>query len=266
MTSITKFSKSLDAKIEINTFKGSGDFHIVAAACGNFSALDKLGWPVSQMQLRGFGKSVVTKDQAALFELHSYMADIDSVIDLHASPDNKSQKTVLFGYSHGGYFTTMHALGNPNNVSALILVEPALFTLREDLLDRAKMASEGKGIASIERMLRAVEPKIGLRVQAVNEVAKTIFDNVNDERALANEFRIRAENPITDENLSSLKMPVLLIGGTESHVRSTINRAFHSIPNASVSWVRGATHLDLQDDKYADHISSAVVQFLNHIV
>lgn len=250
---------SLNAKIEVNAAQGVGKYSIVAIPCGQFSALNKLSWPVNQMQLRGYGKSVAKKVEGA-FELHNYLADVDSVIS-----SVNTEKTVLFGYSHGGYFATMHAIANPNNLAALILVEPALYTPRNDLLDRARMATEGKALESVERMLRFVDPKVGLKASESHQVAKTVLENVNDKNALAQEFRVRAENPIADENLSRLNMPVLLIGGTESPVNSMVKRAFQAIPHASVFWVRGATHLSLQGEDYSQQISDVMDNFLKSL-
>lgn len=247
-----------DGTIEVNSVASNGNVDIVAVACGKFDAFAKLDWPVELMQPRGYGKSVISRQGP--FELADYMGDIDSVIKR-----SQRSKTVLFGYSHGGYFAAMHALGNQAAISALILVEPALYTARDDLLDRMKMAQSGKQEEAIRRMLRFVEPGIGFNSNAVNQTTKEIEANINDPRTLADEFRIRAENPVTDEDLALLKIPVLLIGGSGSQMGFMVKRAAQAIPFASVGWVRGATHLELQDDRYAAQIAAIIDSFLQNL-
>ena len=258
MTYSTKELKTADGTIEVSSYARSGDIDIIAVACGDFAAFNKVDWPVEQMQPRGYGKSVVPAQTP--FELADYMADIDFVVG-----KAQGRKTVLFGYSHGGYFAAMHALGNQDRATALILVEPALYTARDDLLDRVKMAQAGKQEEAIRRVLRFVEPGIGFNGNAVQQTTREIEANINDPRALADEFRIRAENPITDEDLAQLKMPVLLIGGTGSQVAFMVKRAAHAIPFASVAWVRDATHLELQDDRHAEQIGTIINGFLRSL-
>jgi pimeloyl-ACP methyl ester carboxylesterase len=232
---------------------------VVAAACGNFSALNIVSNPVTQMQLRGFGNSTVSSTERSAFALHNYMADFDAVVQTR-----NADKVVLFAYSHTGYFATNYALGNPSSLRALILVEPALYTPKEELLKRIEASTRGEQSEAIEVMLRYVDPAVGMRANAP-DVARTIKANVNNDMVLIEEFRIRAENPISDEQLGNLQIPVLLIGGTESRVNFVVKRAAQAIPYASVYWVRGATHLSLQDAEFADEIASAINTFLKHV-
>lgn len=259
MTAASHVLTSRGAEIEVSVFREQGAFHLTAVACGDFAALGRLSLPVSLMQLRGYGKSVAQDRQAAP-ALSDYVADLDTVTAAGANG-----KTVLFGYSHGGYFTTSYALAHPDRVGALILVEPALYTPKEDLLERARKAAAGDKTGAVERVLRYVDPTVGLVHERATQVVQSIVTNINSDSLLAHEFTIRAENPISDDNLAQLRVPVLLIGGTDSHVNFMVKRAAQVIPFASVFWVQGATHLDLQGDKHADAISSAVEAFLKSV-
>lgn len=251
--------RSRDASISVAQISpGTLNLNVMAVACGHFSALDAVGFPVAEMQLRGFGSSTVTSNERSAFALHNYMADFDAVI-----ASRGADQSVMFGYSHGGYFTTAYAIGNPT-VRALILVEPALYTPKEELLSRIETATRGDNMGSIEQMLRYVDPAVGMRASA-GDVATMIRSNINNEMAIAEEFRVRAENPIEDSDLAALQMPVLLIGGTQSRVNFMVKRAAQTIPYASVFWVRGATHLSLQDKEFASAIGDAINCFLNHI-
>ncbi|MCQ0029906.1 alpha/beta fold hydrolase [Burkholderia glumae] len=211
------------------------------------------------MELRGYGKSVVQDPQAAL-ALSDYVADLDKV-----TADEANGKTVLFGYSHGGDFTTAYALAHPDRVGALILVEPALYRPKEDLIERARKAAAGDKAGAVERVLRYVDPTVGLVHERASRVVQSIVANINSDNLLAQEFTIREENPISDENPARLQVLVLLIGGTGSHVSFMVKRAAQALPFASIFWVQGATHLDLQGDKHADAISGAVEAFLKSV-
>lgn len=239
------------------------DLKFVAAACADFNALSKVSFPVNQMQLRGYGGSVVRTTDRAAFSLDNYMSDIDVVIG-STERESGPSRSVLFGYSHAGYFTTAYAIGNPQKVSALILVEPALYTDREELLKRIDLATKEEGLESIEAMLRYVDPGAAMRSDA-RETARSITSNVNSNMTLIEEFRLRADSPISDDSLALLQMPVLLIGGTHSRVNWMVKRAAQAIPYASVAWIRGATHLSLQNEEYADDIASVVNCFAKQL-
>jgi pimeloyl-ACP methyl ester carboxylesterase len=258
-----KIIQSRGASVEVftNGAPAAGSkYSLVALACGGgaFSPLAKLGWPVSEMQLRGYGagkfESASDKQQA---NLSDYVGDIDAVVR-----SAETKQTVLLGYSHGGYFTTAYALANPAKVSGLILIEPALFNNSEELHHRARLAQEGKNEESLEAMLRYVQPDIGLNPEHAERAVKTILQNVNNPRTLANELTVRADNPISEGALAKLNMPVLLIGGTESHVSNIITRFHHVLPTASLWWIRGAEHTSLMSEKFGKQLEAVVNAFM----
>lgn len=230
---------------------------IMMVACGGGAAmLSKVGVPVAEMQLRGFGQSRVDAD----FQLSNYMDDIEAALQ-----QTKMKNSALLGYSHGGYFTTMFALRNPNKVSGLILIEPALFTDRADLEHRANLAERGDSTGAIQAMLSYVDRETGLDEDKSAKVAKSIVNQAQSSATIAREFRIRANNPISERDLGELKMPVLLIGGTESRVADMVSKAAAHIPYANVFWVRGAGHLDLLYNKkknFGDQISGSINSFM----
>lgn len=223
-------------------------FGMVAAACGDVSALDRLGQPVAVMSLRGYGGSQV---RGRTEGLDSYLADFDAMLDASGR-----KRSVLFGYSHAGYFATAYALRRPERVSGLVLVEPALYTDRDELLQRIKAADGGDGMKAVGQMLDYVQPE-----DASDEVAKRILGNVREAENMADEFRIRAEYPLGDE-LGGLSMPVLLVGGSDSKVADFVRRAAQDIPQACVWWVKGAQHRDLQQ---AQEISPVVEIFVSQL-
>ncbi|ALK08148.1 alpha/beta fold hydrolase [Blastochloris viridis] len=260
----TAVVESRGAKIELSLpDQADAAPRILAVACGDVaSLLSKVSQPIAEMQLRGFGQSRVNADAANVgaFNLSHYVADFDVALQR-----TDMEKAVLLGYSHGGYFTTVYALRNPDKVKGLILVEPALFTDRDDLERRAKLAEGGKETEAIQVMLSYVDRGTGLDEDKSAKVAKQITGAAQNAATIANEFRIRAENPISERELAELKIPVLLIGGTKSRVADMVVKAAQIIPYANVFWVRGAGHLDLLfdgDKKFADQIAGAVNAFV----
>ena len=71
----------------------------------------------------------------------------------------------------------------------------------------------------------------------------------------------RANNPISAEELASLQIPVLLLGGSKSDAGYTVRRASAAIPKACVWWIPGATHGDLLSPANAPQISRACNSF-----
>jgi pimeloyl-ACP methyl ester carboxylesterase len=253
----TTMVPSADVQIEVITHGSvtkKSPARLVAVACGGgTNVLDRLGWPVLEMQMRGYGKSTYGKVPS----LSDHVGDIGAV-----TKHFKVQKTVLLGYSHGGYFTTAYALANPDKVSALVLVEPALFNSRDELQARVKVAKDSGAEAGMKSMLSQVQPSTGLNSAPASEIAKSLLKNVTNTDTMVNEFALRGDYPISEDHLSSLKMPVLLVGGSKSHAASTVSKLARILPSASVWWVRGAEHLDLMSPNVAPQLQPVVESFL----
>jgi len=250
--------QSRGADLEIRSVKGKTSLpHLTVLACGGDQTL-QIDNPVTEVMLRGFGRSTVSDTDAS--DLDAYLNDIDATL---AQRSGDKSASPLLGYSHGGYFATQYAIANPDRVSALILIEPALFTDRDELKKRAELAEQGDDEAAIQSMLRYVGGKrevSGRRGGATKE----ILSEVQSSQTLAQEFRVRADNPVSTKDLARLKMPVLLIGGTESEVADSVTRSADAIPYANVVWIRGAGHLELfwrGDEKTNARVSAAIRGF-----
>lgn len=211
---------------------------------------------ITTMQLPGYGRSTF-KGNAAEMTLDDHMAALDSV----CPTDN----AVLYGYSHCGYFITQYALKNTGKIKALVLVEPALFSEKKDLLERAALIDEGKDLEAMASMITTVDTAAGRTDEQLEWVAESLVKNVNSGNTVAQEYRIRAENELSLEALAELDIPVLLIAGTKSHANYMVKRAFQAIPQASVTWIDGANHLELGKGKYAKQIARAVDSFLENV-
>ena len=193
--------------------------------------------------------------------LAPFMDDFTSILDSQQLPSS-----VLFGYSHGGFFITWYALTHPERVSALILAEPALFSDPADLRHRAALAREGRVEESLKVMLRQVEPTVGLDETRANKAASMIRKAINSDQALATELTARADYPISKERLKDLRMPVLLIGGARSHVKWITTELAALLPHANVWWIANATHGTLIDPEHAPSLRRVIDAFIAQVI
>ena len=258
----SKIISSEVADVEVEVYEGNkGIWNIICPECEIAIAsasthIQSDLRSLTRMQLPGYGNSRFKAD-AADMTLDDHMLAMDSVCP--------SENAVLYGYSHCGYFTTQYALQRAGKISALILVEPALYSTKEDLLERAALIDAGKEVESMASMITTVDSATDRTDAQVEWVAKSLVANVNSDSTVAQEFRIRAEHAVSDEDLAKLDIPVLLIAGTESNISYMVKRAFQAIPQASVSWIEGAGHLDLEKGIYAEQVARAIEVFVESL-
>jgi pimeloyl-ACP methyl ester carboxylesterase len=193
--------------------------------------------------------------------LAPYIHDISAVLDSQQLPSS-----VLLGYSHGGFFTTWFALTNPLRVSALVLMEPALFSDPDELRQRARLAAEGNVEESLKLMLKQIEPTVGLDDIRATRAAGMIRKAINSDQALANELTARAESPISKDQLKALRMPTLLIGGGRSHVKWITTELAALLPHAHVWWLPQATHGDLGAPENGPTITKIIDLFISQVM
>jgi pimeloyl-ACP methyl ester carboxylesterase len=242
----------LNARIAVTRF-GAGTPETIVAACGDVSLFETVSFPYSQMDLRGQGQSLIDKNTVDELSLEHYMADFDAVFSQFRGKTKARSRSgaTLVGYSQAGFFVTHYAALKPEAVSKLILIEPALYTEREELLKRAEYARRGDATEAVSAMLRYVDPSTAHDLERGQRMMKTVVSNAQSANFIASHYRVRADNPITPRHLRKLTMPVLLIGGTTSHVKDMVSRAACEIENACVWYVPGANHLDLMTSKYS---------------
>ncbi len=139
----------------------------------------------------------------------------------------------------------------------MILAEPALFNTREELLHRADLAFAGDAEGSIKALIKNVQPDVAQDENLNNIASRLILRALSSADTIGLELVARAENPISTEQLASLQMPVLLLGGSKSHANYTVIRASQAIPGAYLWWIPGATHGDLLSTGNSPQISRA---------
>ena len=181
------------------------------------------------------------------YELQHYLGDISALVE------HTEKRPVLLGYSHTAFFTVHYALENPEKISALILVEPALFNDREELLSRARKALEGDEAGSIKELLDKVQPDLGEDPNLAQAYTKFVVQSTENPNAIGMELLARANHPISAERFSTLKMPILLI--------YTVHRSVAALPHAYVWWVQGATHMDILGELFAGKVEIGINAF-----
>ncbi|MGZ4894881.1 MAG: alpha/beta fold hydrolase [Candidatus Angelobacter sp.] len=197
--------------------------------------------------------TVQSPDQG--YDLQNYIGDIAVLVE------HTQRRPVLLGYSHTAFFAVHYALTNPEKISALILVEPALFNEREELLSRAHKALEGDEAGAIQELLDKVQPDLGQDPNMAKAYTKYVMQSTENANAHGVELLARANHPVSAKQLATLKMPVLLIGGTRSHAAYTVHRSAAALPFAYVWWVEGATHMDILGALFSDKVTLGINAF-----
>lgn len=214
--------------------------------------------PVYAADMRGQvirGSRVASAD-ASEFTLDKYMGDIEAIREKLGT-----EQLALCAYSPGGFFATHYAIRNPDKVSALILIEPAIYTEKDDLVQRARLAESGGGVKAMEAMLSYIDPKLDPKMRY--QYAASIVADWHSPDVIGRVYRLHADSLISDEMLEPLrKIPVLLIGGTNSAMSFHVKRIARAVPEASVWWIKGADHLSLMSKKSSEQIKTVVDNFL----
>ena len=209
--------------------------------------------PVLTYHYRGSGQSTVPQSLME-YSVEAYREDMQQL----ASQVGLG-KFSLIGYSHGGYFAADYALAYPEQLSALVLVEPALFVDRAKLQERVKLAREGNGDHVIHVLMKQMVPEMAFNSKAYNDLVKAIKYNYPDPIGLAGEWYARSTNEIGEKELGGITVPTLVIGGERSWVRENIERTARSIPGAKQVWLDG-TH-NLLEERPAE-VTAAIESFL----
>ena len=209
--------------------------------------------PVLNYDYRGSGQSSVPKSLIE-YSVEAYRADTHQL-----ASQLGLTKFDLIGYSHGGYFAADYALNYPQQIRALVLIEPALFVDRAKLQDRVKMARNASGDDVIHLLMKQMMPEMAFNSPEYNHLVNAIKANYPNSIGLAGEWYARSTNEIAENELSQIRVPTLAIGGERSWVRENIERTARFIPGAQLVWMDG-TH-NLLEERPAE-VTKAIESFL----
>jgi len=229
------------------------DFHVVRLGDGEPSVLflhglvmDNLSsWyftvanPVARVadvilfDLRGHGQTDRPPDG---YTVASLVADIDALLE-QLVPDGRPVEIV--GNSFGGLLALAYALAHPERVRGLALVDANLsdqswgdeitraFALRGEERDAMilKYAYRWAG--------RHSERKVNRLITNAHRLTRTTT-LVED---------LAASPPVTDEELATIRCPVLALYGADSELLDRGERLGRTVPNCEVRLFPGCTHL-----------------------
>lgn len=217
---------------------------------------------VAAYDRRGFGE---TQCQDEAF---SHTDDLEAVLDFL-----DLESVTLVGCSQGGRVALDFALENPERVTSLILVAPAVSgapepsdvpaeieSLLEDLA-HAEDAGDVARVNQIEAHLWLDGP-LSPEGRVGGEI-RDLFLEMNGAALRAPELTQEREPPSAFERLTDLSMPTLVLWGDLDfpHVQERCRQLANTIPDAKAREMKGAAHLPSLEQP--DVFNQALLDFLN---
>jgi len=221
---------------------------------GSVAALLAANRPVLNYSYRGSGQSSIPKTLME-YSVGDYREDTRQLLDSVGL-----SKANLVGYSHGGYFAADYAFNYPEQVTALVLVEPALFVDRAKLQARINLVSSGNGDGAVQLLMTQMMPELAVGSDEYNEIVNAINANYPNPIGLAGEWYARSTNDFGENQLSQIRVPTLVIGGSKSWVRENIERTARLIPGAAHIVLDGTHNLMEERPK---EVTAAIDSFLS---
>ena len=228
-------------------------------------ALAGEGYSAHALDLLGHGES--PKPEGSLYDIEWLFGHLSAWMD---SLELK-EPAVVVGHSLGGYLALEAARRRPENVRALVLVDP--FYRREQLpaLLRLTYQNPGLTLRMIDRlpqwMLRAIIDATSLSLGHSQGGAHNLPEHIRAQTAL--DYKRTAPgvyhlpNTIADlsPHLEEIKQPSLLVWGTRDTTLSpaSFKELADRLPNARARWLK-AGHVPHQS--HADEFNAMVLEFL----
>lgn len=193
---------------------------------------------------RGFGETIY-KD-----ELFAHIDDLEAVLNYL-----NLETTTLVGCSQGGRVAVDFALANPERVSLLVLIAPAVSGQPsptdvsaeiEALWEDLEQADEAADIDLINR----IEAHLWLDGPTspegrVSGKVRELFLNMNGIALRAPELTQEQESPPAFERLAEISVPTLILWGDLDfpHVQARCRHLAKTVPKAQAKIIKGTAHL-----------------------
>lgn len=226
-----------------------------------------------------FGWTQRNTDGLAL-DPYSEQAGHDILTQLIQRYNTGTNPVVLFGHSAGGGVATSYALNHPAEVNALVLVAPAVQMAGRDRPNLGWIT----GIPQVRRTaiwlfgnftengLALLESSWHDRSKLTTEIVELYTRPTQIrgwERALWN-FANTPRGTITDQQLSTLNLPVLVITGDDDQVvatRSSVALAA-KLPNATLQVIAQSGHLPHEETpaEFLQGLATAWPQLLSRTI
>lgn len=254
---LAKIDDGVEINYAISGLKGAAARinAVTLMACSNeiFQGIMEQSRSLLTFDYRGTGKST-GPDTLESYTAGAYTEDMHQLFNAVGV-----EQSPIIGYSHGGFFAVDFAQQHPERVSALVLIEPALFFDQNKLKERIRVVLENKE-AGIKLLLQQIAPELARDRKAYARMVEAISNQYPDAIGLAGEWHARITNEIGDDDLRDIRVPTLVITGERSRVRQYTRRAAKLIPRALTWVIPGATHLLL--DEKPNEVAAVINLFL----
>jgi pimeloyl-ACP methyl ester carboxylesterase len=221
-------------------------------------ALREAGWRVVAPDLRGYGETTVV---AGKTPLHVFAADLAALLD-HLGID----AVVVAGLSMGGQIVMEFARQYPDRVRGLVLAA----TFPQSDTDEGKRTRN----AMADRLLRegmstyAADAHPRMLAARTIETMPDVADHVaammraTDPVGAAAALRGRAERPSYEETLAGLRVPALIVVGSEDAftTREHAERMRDLLEGSELVWLEGIGHMPNLES--SERFNTALVRFL----
>jgi pimeloyl-ACP methyl ester carboxylesterase len=213
--------------------------------------LEKSGFRVYTPDLLGFGQSEEPRN------VNYSIAEQARVIRFFLDRLNLQQPD-LVGWSMGGWIVQKVAIDHPGRVRRLVLMDSAGLRMAPGLDTRLFTPTTPDELSRLNEFLTPNPPKMpGFVAQDILRVSANTSWVIK--RALASMFSAK---DVTDDDLPSLKMPVLILWGDQDRVTPlSEGRAIHNlIPQSRLAVAKGCGHL--APAQCADRLGPEMAAFL----
>lgn len=201
----------------------------------------RAGWRVIAPDLRGYGDSTVVLGKTTM---DTFARDIEGLFDAL-----EVDKAVLGGLSMGGQIVMEFHRLFPDRIRALVLADTSASaetsdgrTVRAEMADR--LVRQGMAPYADEVLPKMVAPH---NIEAMPDVAahvRSMMHTTPPEGAAA-ALRGRAERPDYVEMLSRVRVPTLVVVGSEDEFTPVAEAQLmhRHLPNSQLAVIHGAAHL-----------------------
>lgn len=213
--------------------------------------------------LRGHGRSGAPTDD--VYEMDAFAEDLLLLLDAL-----RIDKISLFGHSLGGYVSLAFAQRNPDRLKSLSLIHS---TAKPDSEEAKKNRDKAAGAilsGGIEPFVNGLVPKLfaPAHLESMKETVQRIIEigfGTSPEGAAATALGMKAR-PDRTAFLDQLRIPVLLIAGSEDGLIPVENTFTTKGPHVSQVLLSGAGHMSMAEapSELGKHVS-AFLSFLSTI-
>ncbi len=183
--------------------------------------------------LRGHGRS---ERPATGYTVADMVADLDALLDALGLADRRVE---LVGNSFGGLLALAFAIAHPDLVSGLALIDANMSDDRWGVDVAAGFATEG---AERDRLIARYAYRWAGRQspRKTSRLAETARELVYQTSMVSD---LVASPPVSDEELRSVRCPVLALYGDRSELLDRGERLRRTIPDCDLRLFAGCTHL-----------------------